>query len=247
MRLARCGGTEVPHNDSGAFDIAIRRWRRDGGRGRPWIVVESLYGMDGDLAPLGELHEIARRHEAFLVVDEAHATGVFGRQGRGLSEAIQGHDNVIVLRTLGKALGCEGALICCGAVLRDFMVNRARGFIFSTAPSPLTAAAARAAIEIVADDDERRSRLQSLWTYAARRLERHGALATGTPIAPLVIGEDARTLDVAAKLQDEGLDVRAIRPPTVPAGTSRLRISLTVNVAPADIDRLDEALGRALA
>lgn len=247
MRLGRCGRTEVPHNDAEAFEDAIVRWRAEGGRGRPWIVVESLYSMDGDHAPLDALADVAARHEAFLVIDEAHATGVFGLNGRGLAAALQSSENVIVLRTLGKALGCEGALICCAAVLREFLVNRARGFIFSTAPSPLMAAAARAAIGLVEQADERRAELRALWTYAEKRLARHGTAATGSQILPLLLGDDARTMAVAGRLQAAGYDVRGIRPPTVAPGTSRLRIALTLNVTTADIDGLDQALERALA
>ncbi len=247
MRLARCGRTETPHNDAGAVDDAIARWRSQGGTGRPWIVVESLYSMDGDRAPLDALAAIADRHEAFLIIDEAHATGVFGAGGRGLAAALQARENVIVLRTLGKALGCEGALICCAAVLRDFLVNRARGFIFSTAPSPLMAAAGRAAIGLVAGADDRRDRLRALWTHAAARLARHGAHGTDSPILPLVLGDEERTMAVAGRLQLAGHDVRGIRPPTVPPGSSRLRIALTLNVATTDIDRLDDALTAALA
>ncbi|HYZ47393.1 MAG TPA: aminotransferase class I/II-fold pyridoxal phosphate-dependent enzyme, partial [Sphingomonas sp.] len=247
MRLARCGGTEVPHNDAEGFERAIARWRAAGGDGRPWIAVESLYSMDGDRAPLEALAAIADRHEAFLLIDEAHATGVFGEGGRGLAAGLEGRENVIVLRTLGKALGCEGALICCAGVLRDFLVNRARGFIFSTAPSPLMAAVARAAIAIAADADDRRAALRALWTYAAERLVDHGAQATGTQIMPLILADDGLTMAVAGKLQAAGLDVRGIRPPTVAPGTARLRISLTLNVGQADIDALDAALAQALA
>jgi 8-amino-7-oxononanoate synthase len=132
-------------------------------------------------------------------------------------------------------------------VLRDFLVNRARGFIFSTAPSPLMAAAARAAIRLVADADDRRAKLRALWSHAAVRLARHGVEATGAQILPLVLGDDARTMTVAGRLQAAGYDVRGIRPPTVPSGTSRLRIALTLNVTTADIDALDEALEHALA
>ena len=247
MRLARCERTEVPNNDADAFRRALARWRSGGGRGRAWIVVESLYSMDGDRAPLDALAALAERHEAFLIVDEAHATGVFGAEGRGLADALQPRENVIVLRTLGKALGCEGALICCAAVLRDFLVNRARGFIFSTAPSPLMAAAARASIRIVAQADDRRARLRALWSHAAARLARHGAVASGSQILPLVLGGDARTMAVAGQLQAAGYDVRGIRPPTVPPGTSRLRIALTLNIGAADVDGLDAALERTLA
>lgn len=247
MRLARCGRTAIPHNDADGFDRAIAAWRRDGGRGRAWIAVESLYSMEGDTAPLDALAAVADRHEAFLLIDEAHATGVFGPEGRGLASALQRKENVIVLRTLGKALGCEGALLCCASVLRDFLINRARGFIFSTAPSPLMAAAARASIRLVAGADARRAALRDLWEHAARRLARHGARAGGTQILPLILGEDAPTMEAAGRLQAAGFDVRGIRPPTVPAGTSRLRVSLTLNVGRAEVERLDAALEDALA
>lgn len=246
MRLARCGRTEVAHNDADAFERAIAAWRREGGRGRPWIAVESLYSMDGDRAPLHDLASIADRHEAFLMIDEAHATGVFGHEGRGLAAGLQGRENVVVLRTLGKALGCEGALVCGPAIVCDFLVNRARGFIFSTAPSPLMAAAAHAAIRIAANADARRTALRALWTHATARLAHLGAAATGSQILPLILGDDARTMKVARGLQEEGYDVRGIRPPTVPPGTARLRISLTLNVGLAEVEGLGAALERAL-
>jgi 8-amino-7-oxononanoate synthase len=247
MRLARCGRTQVPHNDADGFDRAIADWRRGGGRGRPWIAVESLYSMEGDTAPLDALAAVADRHEAFLLIDEAHATGVFGPEGRGLAWHLQKRENVIVLRTLGKALGCEGALLCCAAVLRDFLINRARGFIFSTAPSPLMAAAARASIRLVAGADGRRAGLRDLWEHAGALLARHGARAGGTQILPLILGDDGRTMAIAGRLQAAGFDVRGIRPPTVPAGTSRLRVSLTLNVGRAEVEALDAALEDALA
>lgn len=247
MRLARCPSIAVPHNDADAVADAIVAWRREGGRGRPWIAVESLYSMDGDRAPLAALAEIAGRHDAFLLIDEAHATGVFGARGTGLAEALEGRANVITLHTLGKAMGCEGALVCLPAVLRDFMVNRARGFIFSTAPSPLIAAVARAALALGCDDPMLRSNLAQRWQFAARRLARYGATDTGSQIIPLILGDDARTMRVAAKLAERGCDVRGIRPPTVPAGTARLRISITLNVDEAAIERLDAALSEALA
>jgi 8-amino-7-oxononanoate synthase len=246
MRLARCTRVGVAHNDPTAFDQAIRGWRAAGGRGRPWIVVESLYSMDGDRAPLDALAAIAGQHDAMLLVDEAHATGVFGTDGRGLTDRLQGRENLITLHTLGKALGCEGALVCAPAVIRDFLVNRARGFIFSTAPSPLVAAAAREALNILRSEPERRTALAALWDLAATRLARHGAPATGSQILPIVLGADARAMTVAAQLQACGLDVRGIRPPTVPAGTARLRISITLNIDAADIDALDAALEGAL-
>jgi 8-amino-7-oxononanoate synthase len=247
IRLARCPAIAVPHNDAQAFANAIVAWRQRGGQGRPWIAVESLYSMDGDIAPLAELADIAAQHDAYLIIDEAHATGVSGTRGTGLAERLEGRANVVTLHTLGKALGCEGALICLPAVMRDFMVNRSRGFIFSTAPSPLIAAVARAALRLGCGEPVLARRLADLSRYAARRLARHGVVDTGTQIMPLLIGEDDRTMAIAARLADRGCDVRGIRPPTVPVGTARLRISITLNIDETAIDRLDRALAEVLA
>jgi len=242
MRLSRAEARAAAHNDVGDFEDAILDWRHEGGTGRVWIVVESLYSMDGDKAPLDALAEIADRHEAILVVDEAHATGVFGAQGRGLAAGLAGRENLITLHTCGKALGCEGALLCGPKVVRDFLVNRGRAFIFSTAPSPLMAAAVEAALGLIARP-ERRAHLQALVAHAEALLAPVGVQATGSQILPLVIGDDARTMAMAAALQEQGFDVRGIRPPTVPAGTSRLRISLTLNVGEDDIAALAHAIG----
>lgn len=207
-----------------------------------WITVESLYSMDGDQAPLADLAALADRHDAILVVDEAHATGVFGPDGRGLAAELTGRPNLITLHTCGKALGCEGALLCGPAVVRDFLVNRGRAFIFSTAPSPLMAVAVGAALTLIAEPT-RRVQLHALRARAEALLAPVGVQATGSQILPLIVGEDARTMAMAAELQRLGFDVRGIRPPTVPAGTSRLRISLTLNVTEDEVAALAEAIG----
>jgi len=237
MRLGRAATVAVPHNDTAAFADAIARWRAEGNKGHVWIAVESLYSMDGDCAPLAELAELADRTDAFLIIDEAHATGVLGEQGRGLAAGMDGRDNVVTLRTCGKALGCEGALVCCPRVLADILVNKARGFIFSTAPSPLAAAAVRASLALIRAQPERRERLAGLVAFAGTRLA-----ASGSQIIPVILGDDARTMEVAAELQRRGFDVRGIRPPTVPAGTSRLRVSLTLNVDQAAVAALAETI-----
>ncbi|RYE04124.1 MAG: 8-amino-7-oxononanoate synthase [Sphingomonadales bacterium] len=247
MRLGRADCLPAAHNDPDGFADVIGGWRRAGGTGRVWIAVESLYSMDGDRAPLPALVALAARHDAFLLIDEAHATGVFGPDGRGLAAAHEGAENVITLRTCGKALGCEGALLCGPKVMRDFLINRGRAFIFSTAPSPLIAATVREALRMLADEPERRVRLHGLIAGAAAVLATHGAAATGSQIVPILLGEDARTMRAAQSLQAAGFDVRGIRPPTVPPGTSRLRISLTLNVTPDDVSAFGDALGEALA
>jgi 8-amino-7-oxononanoate synthase len=242
LRLTRAEAVAAEHNDVDAFADAIARWRAAGGTGRPWIVAESLYSMDGDRAPLADLVNVADRHEAILVIDEAHATGVFGERGRGLADGLDGRENLIVLRTCGKALGCEGALICAPRVVRDHLVNRGRGFIFSTAPSPVMAAAVREALRILADEPEPRARLQALIAHAEAEFAPLGIAPSGSQIVPVILGDDARTMEVAAAVQAAGFDVRGIRPPTVPAGTSRLRISLTLNVTPEDVSALAQCL-----
>lgn len=246
LRLTRADVVAAGHNDPSAVDDAITDWRARGGMGRAWIAVESLYSMDGDRAPLDELAAIANRHDAVLVIDEAHATGVYGSGGRGLAEALEGRDNVITLRTCGKALGCEGALVCGPRIVRDFLVNRGRGFIFSTAPSPLMAAAVRESLRILADEPERRAVLADHIAAASRTFAPLGIAASGSPIQPIVIGDDAATMRIAAAIQAAGFDVRGIRPPTVPAGTARLRVSLTLNAGLQDIDGLAAVLARVM-
>ena len=246
MRLARAPAFSAEHNDANAFEDAIARWRREGGTGRAWIAVESLYSMDGDQAPLADLVQIAERHDATLLIDEAHATGVFGDQGRGLAAHLEGRPAVITLRTCGKAMGCEGALVCGPAIVREFLVNRGRGFIFSTASSPLMAAAVRESLRILADEPERRADLHARVREAERLFAPFGAEVTGSQILPLVLGDDARTMAVAGAVQAAGYDVRGIRPPTVPAGTSRLRISITRNVGTLELEGLAATLEEAL-
>ena len=242
MRLGRAETVSVRHNDPDAFDLAISRYRAAGGTGRAWLAVESLYSMDGDRAPLAALIAIADRHDAVLVIDEAHATGVFGKDGRGLADTISDRENVITLRTCGKALGCEGALVCAPRVVKDFLVNRARGFIFSTAPSPLMAAVARAALTILRARPELRDELWERIRQAEALLAPLGARIAGSQIVPVIVGREDRTMQLAASLQAAGYDVRGIRPPTVPNGTSRLRISITRNASPTDLQGLAGAL-----
>ncbi|PWK67536.1 8-amino-7-oxononanoate synthase [Aminobacter sp. AP02] len=241
-RAGRAEVVEVKHNDADAVDDAIKTWRAGGGIGRAWIVAESLYSMDGDRAPLAELMAVADRHDAFLFVDEAHATGVYGPQGRGLAHYLQGRDNVVVLHTCGKALGGSGALVTAPATLADYIVNRCRPFIYATAPSPLMAVAAMEALDMLADEPERRAKLAALVTLAGTGTEAIGLKPSGTQILPLIVGDNGRAMALAEALQQRGFDVRGIRPPTVPEGTARLRISLTLNVGEADVSALFEAL-----
>ena len=235
MRLSYAEKSPARHNDPQAFEDAIVGWRAKGGKGRAWIAVESLYSMDGDRAPLTALADIATRHDAFLVVDEAHSAGVF-------DNPLPTSDRLVRLVTCGKALGAEGALVLAARPLIDTLVNRGRGFIFSTAPSPLMAAAVRGSLRLIGEEPERRVALLSLIAEAGRLLGPHGATVTGTQIVPLIVGDDGAAMALAARLQAQGLDVRGIRPPTVPKGSARLRISITLNITAADIATLAEAL-----
>jgi len=243
---ARAGRAEFrlsAHNDANSIEDVIRTWRSEGGKGRIWIVAESLYSMDGDFAPLEAIVAIADRHDAFLMMDEAHATGVFGPNGRGLTAAYEGCENLIAIHTCGKALGAAGALVTTTGLLRDFIVNRCRPFIFSTAPSPLMAVAVQEALSILRDEPERQQCLANLIDFAHHEIgARQGWRLSGSQIMPFIVGDNARAMALAVALQARGFDIRGIRPPTVPAGTARLRISLTNNVDQRDVRAMLAAL-----
>lgn len=247
LAASKAEAVAIRHNDVESFEAAIHHWRANGGTGSPWIAVESLYSMDGDQAPLAALAEIAVRHDGFLVIDEAHATGVFGPDGRGLASGLESYGNVLTLHTCGKALGVSGALLGLPAVLATYMVNRARNFIYSTAPSPLIAASVRESLRIIEDEPQRRNRLNELCGFASEQLHsKLGVISSGSQIQPVMIGDNAQAVRIAARLQREGFDIRAIRPPTVPDGTARLRLSITLNVDEAQIAAMTSRLAEAV-
>ncbi len=241
MRLGRAETRAFPHNDVEAARQALADWRAAGGNGQVWIAVESVYSMEGDLAPLDRLAELAQTENAVLVVDEAHATGVFGPSGRGLAHGLQAQ--VLTLHTCGKGLGVSGALICGPAVMIDTLINRARPFIFATAPSPFDAALVRSALRVLQDNSDLTAGALDKMRHAhAEAAKCCGLEGFQSQIMPVIVGDDAQTMDRAARLQQMGFDVRGIRPPTVPKGTSRLRISITGNVCRADITALFQAI-----
>lgn len=243
MRLSKAECAAAQHNSPQAFADAIKTWHAGGGTGQAWIAVESLYSMDGDRAPLDDLISIADANDAVLVIDEAHATGVFGDGGRGLGAHLEGRENVVSLHTCGKALGAMGALVLAPSTMRDFLINRARAFIYATAPSPLVAAAVRAALQIIAREPERRAQLHARIAIAGRALSASTQhLASGSQIQPIIVGSDGRAVALAGELKARGFDIRAIRPPTVPEGTARLRLSITLNTSEQDLARLIEVL-----
>lgn len=247
LRMGKAERAEARHNDPQAFEDAIADWRAAGGTGTPWIAVESLYSMDGDRAPLDDLATIARKHDGVLVIDEAHATGVLGSMGRGLGAHLEGQPNVVALHTCGKALGAMGALVTGPQVLCDFLVNRSRPFIYATAPSPLIAAIVRAALLICRFDSPRREKLAALVAFAGAQLSQQcGIEPSGTHIQPVIVGADERATRLAAAMQERGYDIRAVRPPTVPEGTARLRISLTLNVDEVQVGAMVAALAEEL-
>ncbi|OIQ70188.1 8-amino-7-oxononanoate synthase [mine drainage metagenome] len=241
--MGRADTRAFQHSDPDDAARKVKDWRQGGGTGRVWLAFESLYSMEGDFAPLADFIALADRLGAFVLIDEAHATGVAGPGGWGLSHAEQSRENVITLHTCGKALGAAGALVTTTRVLRDFMVNRCRPFIFSTAPSPLMAVAVQEALLILREEPERQQRLSKLIAFAHREIGvRRGWRLSGSQIMPYIVGDNARAMVLAAALQADGFDIRGIRPPTVPAGTARLRISLTNNVGEDDVRAMLDAL-----
>ena len=239
----RSASLKIPHNDLDAFEHALKAPRAAGTN--VWILVESVYSMDGDMAPVRELLALAEKYDAMLIVDEAHGTGVCGASGRGATEELSdlgfSHDRLIVLHTCGKALGVAGALVCASKPIIDYLINTARPFVYSTAPMPLQAVLVQRALELVQEEPERRKELAALKAHAAKCLPGVSVLSQ---IVPIIIGGDDAAVVLASVLQAEGFDIRAIRPPTVPEGTARLRLSLRVGVTTDQLTAFAEALTR---
>jgi 8-amino-7-oxononanoate synthase len=221
---------------------------------RRLIVTDTVFSMDGDFAPLTDLLDLGQRFDCFLVLDEAHATGVLGEQGRGLTELLlpqtsneqrtTDNDRIIKIGTLSKALGAQGGFVCGSHALIDWLVNTARPYIFSTALAPPAAAAARRAVALAQQEPERRRHLLGLADLLREQLCRVGFPDTGSrcQIVPVVVGKSRTALAFSASLEEQGLLVPAIRPPSVPEDTARLRISLSAGHSEQDVARLAEAL-----
>ena len=243
IRLSGARKVIFPHLDLTQLEDALRQ--DHAGAGQKFIAVESVFSMDGDRAPLSDLLALADRYGAELIVDEAHATGVLGPQGRGLVASTRRRERVFaVVHTCGKALAGMGAFVSGSRALKEFLINRARPFIFSTALPPYIAAQMKAAVRIVQSADAERERLLSLSEHLRSRLQAEGfdTARSHSQIVPVILGANERALYFAAQLQERGFSVRAIRPPTVPAGSARLRLSLTVRHSPEVLDRLVDAL-----
>jgi 8-amino-7-oxononanoate synthase len=212
---------------------------------RKLIVTDTVFSMDGDRAPLKEIVDLARRYEAMIMVDEAHAFGVLGRHGSGLVEELSLEGQVdIQMGTLSKAAGCFGAYACGTRVLRDYLINKSRSFIYSTAMPPLLAEASRTALQIIREGSQLRRKLQENADYLRRELEVRGfdTMNSSTPIIPILVKDPLKAVAMSKLLLEQGIFVQAIRPPTVPMGTARLRLTVMATHTQEDLDHLLNAL-----
>lgn len=244
-RLSRADVRAYAHNDLGQLRLLLDR---AGPRVRRLIVTDALFSMDGDLALLADLAGLAEHYGAMLLADEAHATGVFGPRGRGVAEHLGVEDRVAVrVGTLSKALGSAGGFVAGARSLVDWLVGRARPYVFSTAPPPAVAAAARAALGIVRDEPQRRAELLVTAGALRERLRAQGWTVgpSASQIVPVTVGRPDAALRLAARLCEQGFFVPAIRPPTVPEGESCLRISLCAGHTPEMVAGLLDALAAA--
>jgi 8-amino-7-oxononanoate synthase len=245
LRLSRAEKVIFRHNDLNELDAMLRERKARRAAARAWfIVTESLFGMEGDTAPLRELADLADRHRAHLIVDEAHATGCFGAAGGGLVEALGLRDRVLAsVHTGGKALAVPGAYIVGSSQLKELIVNRCRHLIFTTALPPLVGAWWLDTLDLVARDEASRGVLhERARFFRTEMLARRIAVGGTHYIASIVMGPDAIAMEAARRLQEAGFDVRAIRPPTVAEGTARLRVSIHADHEPAVLVRLANSL-----
>jgi len=239
-----------------AGDATFRTWRRsdpdrlrkflsDDAYRRKFIVTESIFSMDGDAADLELLVELKNAHDAFLVVDEAHSVGCMGPAGAGLAEERGLLEQVdIVIAPLGKALGAAGAMVAAPQVVVDYLINRARPFIYTTAPSPVNCAAVSAALDIIGSQPQRRKKLAENASYLRKRLAESGLdiANSRSHIIPVIIGSSKHALAASKTLYDKGFLLPAVRPPTVPKGSARLRISVQSLHTRRQMDALVDAL-----
>lgn len=243
LRLAKADRFVFPHLDLGRLEEGLRAAPVVGER---FVVVESLYGMDGDVAPLRAIADLAERYAAALIVDEAHATGCWGDQGGGWVDQLSLRGRVLAtMHTGGKALGVPGAYVVGSQRLRDLLINRCRHFIFTTAMPPRIGGWWKQALDRVRNDQEGRSRLRANAQRFRTALAARGLNVSGESyIVPIVLGPDAAAVAAAEELQRQGFDVRAIRPPTVPEGAARLRISIHADHDATTLDALADAVAR---
>jgi 8-amino-7-oxononanoate synthase len=248
IRLSGAAKVIYPHLDLAFLEKSLRE-QKDA-PGAKVIVTESVFSMEGDIAPLRGLLNLGRAYGAELVVDEAHATGVCGPQGRGMAAERKCEREMLAsVHTCGKALASSGAFVCGGSALREFLVNRARTFIFSTAMPPYMACQISAALELAREADAERTHLREIASLLRAELRARGLPfgSSATHIVPIILGTNENALRVAAHLQTSGYAAKAIRPPTVPAGTSRIRISLTCRITAEDVRRIVAIVAESIA
>jgi 8-amino-7-oxononanoate synthase len=240
IRLTKAATEIYPHQDMGALESALQKPRK----GRAIVVTESVFSMDGDLTPLRDVCAIAERKGAIVIVDEAHATGMYGARGSGRVEELGLRDRVAAtMHTGGKALGSGGAWVAGSRALRDVMVNRARAFIFSTAPLPVLAAALGAGLDLVEREPERRREVHRKSSMLRRALDEAGVTYGGeSMIVPIIAGSNEAAMELQHALVADGFDVRAIRPPSVAPGTARLRVTVRYSVSDRDLLRFVSTL-----
>ena len=248
-RLSYAARLRFAHNDIHDLEKKLRHAReRTAQAGEIWVAVESVYSMDGDMAPLKEIVAVCKKYGANLIVDEAHATGVFGRQGRGLVSHYGLEEEVFArVHTFGKAIGCHGAVIVGSEVLRNYLINFARSFIFTTALPMHSLVLIRAAYRRLMDDSFSHAFLHRLIEHFKKDFNSCGdifLIDSNSPVQSLVIPGNARAREVSAALQARGFDVRAILSPSVAAGKERLRISLHMHNTIKQVDALKEAINQ---
>jgi 8-amino-7-oxononanoate synthase len=239
-RLARCKVAVYRHNDlSHLAQLLVQN--SDKGFSRIFIVTESVFSMDGDMVDMGVLVALAEKYNAFLIVDDAHATGVFGHQGMGLT---CGHDIDLVIGTFGKAGGSYGAYLACSKKIRSYMINCCSGLIYTTALPPSVLGAIDAALDLIPAMDGQRQTLLANAKYLRGSLHEMGWQTghSSTQIIPIMIGKEADALGLSNWLEENGILVSAIRPPTVPVGASRMRLSLSALHTRKQIDRVIDVL-----
>ena len=247
IRLCRAHKVIIPHLDLDALETALATPHR---AGRTFVVTESLFSMAGDITPLDAYADLVEHYGAELIIDEAHAVGVYGKErGSGLVEDFAvARRTVATLATFGKAMGLFGACVAGSRLLVDYLIHRARPFIFSTAPAPFFLAAVETALDIIAEEPERRGRVLALAGRLRQALKQDDidCLRSCGPIVPVIIGENAPVLAVAERIRGRGYDVGAIRPPSVARGTARLRITVHADHTETQIDDLAGIIREAL-
>jgi 8-amino-7-oxononanoate synthase len=240
IRLSGARKIIYSHRDLNALESSLKENQSKPGQ-RKLIVTETVFSMDGDVAPVDAIVALAQKYGASVIVDEAHATAVHGPGGRGIATQLLADGQVLAaMHTCGKALASAGAFVCGSAVLREHLINHARTFIFSTAMPPYMAEQIRASLRLAATMGAERAELLSTSQHFAKSLQHDGweTLGTATQIVPAIIGANDAAVAAAEFLQRAGFAVRAIRPPTVPPGTARLRFSVTHKISAAELERL---------